>query len=126
MTVEQKVYSILSTNASLTAVVPSARIKPPGDWQRMAKPYLVHFPVSVRPIETHQGRVGLKHWSSYQVSVVSSSTSNARTVADLVVSALEGLHDGVQVFWTNLIHLGYDKETNTSEYAIEFDVWEAL
>jgi hypothetical protein len=131
MNVEDKVQALLS--ASLPAygspsvvLVPAIRIRTPGDWQNLVRPYIVHFPISADPIYTHQGRAALTPWRNYQVTVVADSWSSARLVANAVRDILDGNHDGVQFFYRNTIGLPWDFERRVQEIAVDFEIFEAL
>lgn len=129
MTIEEKIQELLA--ASLPAygspveeLVPEARIKPPGDWQNLARPYVVHFPAGVMPIYTHDGREPLTGWT-YQVSTFAATYSAARVVADAVRDTLSGVHDGVHCFWQSRVHY-YEPDTRTHHIADDFEVHEGL
>lgn len=127
MTIEEKVYALLAAAAGVTALVPAARIRPPGNWQNLALPYVVHFPLAPDPTETHEGRQPLTGWT-YQVSCFADLYSHARAVGIAVRDALEGYHDGVHFRWTDHIHL-FEPDVGTAgiHQAVEqFDVFESL
>ncbi len=94
MTVDEKVQALLVDDAALTVYVPAQRIRVPGDWQRMPLPYIIHQPVSGRTTHTHvEGLQSLRQWDFYEVSVYAQRHSEARIIADLVVTALDGYTD---------------------------------
>jgi hypothetical protein len=93
MTVEAKMYAIMSTAAGITALVPAARIKPPGAWQNLTRPYLVHFPVAVDLIHTHYGLAELRMWRFYQIDIFADTYGNAIEIRDALVLALDGYKD---------------------------------
>jgi hypothetical protein len=124
MTIEEKVYALLSTTGAVTAIVPASRIKPPGNWQNLARPYIVHFPVALTTNYTHGGRAALNGWP-YQVSCFADSYSAARALAAAVASALQGNHDGCQFFVRGQTPL-FDAEVLVHHIAIDFEVFEAL
>lgn len=123
MTIEEEVYSLLS--AGLTSVT-ADRIKPPGDWQNLARPYVVHLPVTADIQQMHSGQIPLRRWPFYQVSVFADSYSSARSVADQVISTLAGVHsDGVTFLWRNMTPI-YDDEVRVVQISVDFEVFEAL
>lgn len=127
MTVEEKVYSVLSANAALVALVPAAKIKVPGDWQNLTRPYIVHFPVSQQPIYTHEALQALRIWDFYQTSAVADSYSSGRAIADLIRSALTGVHGGVHCFLqSGPMYVGRNDETGCEEFALNWRIAEAL
>jgi hypothetical protein len=127
--IEEKVYELLA--AALPAygsppavLVPAARIKPPGSWQTLDKPYIVHFPVAPDPIETHQGLADLTGWR-YQISCFGTTYESARAVADAVTVTLLASADP-KFFWVAQTVLPYEQDVKIAHIAVEFDVWEAL
>lgn len=128
MTIEEKVYALLGADAGVSALAPSDRVKPPGDWQNLKRPYIVHFPLAPEVIPLHDAadqKAALKAWRSYQVSVFADTYSAARTLAVAVVSALSGQHDGVTFRWTGQTCM-FEPDVRVHQIALEFEVWEAL
>lgn len=129
MTIEEKIYALLSGNGAVTALVPSSRIKPPGFWQNMARPYIVHRPVAAEPIRCHsEGLINHRFWDPYQVSVISDDYASGRPVINAVRDALDGVHaGGVQIqLKPSPWYVGRDSETNTELFALDFFISEAL
>lgn len=128
MTVEEKIQALLIGSAAITALVPASRIKTPGEWQNLGRPYIVHFPVSVTPIDTHQGRAALTAWEFYQVSIFASSYGVGKEVAFAVRDNLPQVTaDGVQIFWrAGSWYAGKDDTTGVHHFALNFRVVEAL
>lgn len=93
MTADQKVQAILTADANLTARVPAARIKVPGDWQSLERPYIIHYPQVGRVNHTHEGTAALREWDYYTVEVWAATHGEARDIGDLVVLALDGYED---------------------------------
>lgn len=93
MTVEEKIYQILSASAGVTALVPAGRIKPPGDWQGLEKPYITHFPVDGETTQCSDGQKALRIWGYYQVSIFATDHGRARAIAAAVEAALDGYQD---------------------------------
>lgn len=88
MTLVERVYTVLSAAAGVTALVPASRIKPPGDWQNLTLPYIIHFPVAGRPIHTHSGIAALRLEDEYQVSCFDDDYAGAIAVAEAVRTAI--------------------------------------
>jgi hypothetical protein len=125
MTIEEKVKELLTAASAVTDSVPADRIKPPGDWQALARPYIVHFPVAPAPDYTHQGRAALTQWPSYQASVFAADYATARAIAVAVVNALLASSDP-KFFWRGQTALPYETDTKVQHIALDFEVWEAL
>jgi len=129
MTAEEKIYAVLSANAGVTALVPASRIKVTGDYQNLAKPYLVHFPVAGETIQTHQGMAALRLWQNYQVSVYASDYGSARRIADAVVAALDNYRDTdtdrIALAYPP-VSLGFDTDLKVAHIALDFEVAGAL
>jgi len=126
VTVSEKVQAVLAGGA-VTTFVPAARIKVPGDWQNLARPYIVHFPVSPAPTQTHGGRAALIIWEFYQVSIFADTYSTGEEAAIAVRDNLPGVHDGVHIFWhAGGWYIGKDDDTGVHHFALDFKIAEAL
>ncbi len=125
MTIEEQTETLLTGDAGLTALVPTARIKVPGDWQDLPRPYIVHFPVSPEPTYLQESRAALTCWRNYQVSCFADLYSTARTVAAAVVSALSGQHSGVTFFWRDQ-RFFYESDIKVHQVVLDFEVYEAF
>lgn len=128
MTIEENTYALLSAGASVIALVPASRIKPPGNWQNLPLPYIVHFPVAADPLYTHSGRAPLTEWPFYQVSCFGASYSSARAVATAAIATLNGNQAGVNYKWISLRNIPepISPDAPVIHIALEFAVWEAL
>ena len=130
MTIAEQIESVLAGNAALTALVPAERIKVPGQWQNLARPYIVHFPVTPDPIQTHEGRVGTLVWEHYQVSVFSLDWGSGQAAMNAAIRALEGLHlfgspvdDSIMAWWIpGTFYLGRDDEFKVEHFASNFKI----
>lgn len=129
MTIEEKIQALLEASlpaygspvAELCAV---DHIHTPGDWQGLARPYVVHFPVSPSPSYTHDGLSALREWT-YQVSAFTATYAAGRELADAIRDTLTGNHDGVQIFWNGGSCL-FEHDTRIHHFAMTFSVHEAL
>lgn len=119
MTIEEQVYAILSAASGVITLCPATRIKVPGNWQNLARPYIIHFPVSVTPIQMHGGLAAMRIWDYYQISCVADSYSGARTLAEAVITALNGSHSGLTALFESEFAMR-DEETNTEQIALNF------
>lgn len=129
MVVEQKVQEVLVGSADVTALVPAAKIKLPGDWQSLGRPYIVHFPVASEGTYTHnEGLMELRAWPSYQVSCFGNTYSEVKAVAVAVREALGDYKgaDGTVMFWRGERFIGYEADVKVHHIAVELEIWEAL
>jgi hypothetical protein len=128
MTATQKIYALLSADATLTALVPASRIKPQGDWQNLAQGYIVHFPVSALPTRCYDGLKALR-FVRHQVSVFAANESAALAIAAAVVDALDGTHDAdvsLIALQNGPYSLGYDTDLKVAHVMVEFELAGAL
>ena len=122
MTTEEAIQAILIASPSLTVLCPASRILVPGTWQNLDRPYIIHFPVTTSTAHTHsEGLVLLRIHDYYQVSVIAASYSGARTVADVVISTLDGTHSGLTAFYLTEIHIP-EPDTESHQIALNFRV----
>lgn len=126
--IEEQMYTILSSKSAITSLVPASRIKVPGAWQNLTRPYIVHFPVSGEPIDQYDGRAALITWE-YQISVFADSYSTGNAVARAVRDAItNGVQSGdVVIMWqAGPWYIGRDDQMNVEHFALSFRVAEAL
>ena len=129
MAIEATIYSVLSAAAGVTALVPASRIKPPGDWQNLARPYIVYRPITRDPqyCHNHETTALIDHYPNFQVSIVADTYSSARSVADAVITAIRGtsngLHSGWQFFLRNELPLPFDTDKGIQEIAQDYEIW---
>lgn len=134
MTIEEQIEAILSAAAGVTSLRPAPRIKVPGDWQNLPKPYIVHFPVSMTPTRCHDGLKALQVWDFYQVSIFADLYSAGTALTRAVKAALDGKHqigspvsDGIDVqLLPSPWYMGMDPETKTHQFVLNFRIAEAL
>lgn len=132
MTIEEKTFALLSAASGVTSLCPVTRIKPPGNWQNLGKPYIVHQPIAIDPARTHTGVIPLKQWV-YQVScftdarieVNPNSYKQARDLALAVVAALDGTRGQATYYWRGQEYQ-YENDVLIHHVAITFEVFEAL
>lgn len=126
MTIEEAVNSLLGANAGVTALVTSDKIKNPGPWENLARPYIIHQPITVTPNYTMDGLVALKCWDSYQIDCYADSYSAVRTLALAVVVALSGLHNGITFFWRDQRIPAFESDVRVFMLSLDFEIYEAL
>ena len=136
MTIREKVQAILAAAGGVTTFVPANRIRVPGPWQNLARPYIIHFVVAVDPTHTHAGLAQGLGWE-YQVSVFADSYSTGDAIARAVVTALNGVHgdspltEGLTMIWEpGTWYAGSEKSGDGSppieHFAVEFQAFEGL
>lgn len=128
MTATQKVYDVLKAAAGVIALVPAARIKPAGDWQNLAKPYIVHFPVpGTEPTRTHDGPKALR-FQRYQLSLFAADEGSVQAIATAVIAALDGYYDDdvSLIMLRNSFSMGYDTDLKVAQYVVEVELAGAL
>jgi hypothetical protein len=123
MSVETDIQDILEAAAAVTALCPASRIRVPGDWQNLTRPYVIHFPVGTAPQRTHAGLQVLCLWDPYQISVFADTYSAGRALADVIRIALDGAHaSGVNAQWERMFPAPSDPDTTISHIISEFRV----
>lgn len=130
MTISEKVQALLIGDETITALVPAPRIKPPGNWQNLARPYIIHRPVAEgMPTHTTPGGLqSLRLWEFYQVSIFAATFDSGNVVAEAVRTALDGVHSGgVHVFYRGgSWYVGRDEDADIEHFALDFRIFEAL
>lgn len=128
MIVEQAIFEALAADTGVTALVPAVRIKPPGDWQKLEMPYIVHFRVSGEGTHLYNGLAALKGWLYYQVSVFAPAFTDAMAIADAVRAAIGHATqtNGMQSFWVNDSVVDFDTDLKVQQVVMNFQVFEAL
>ena len=123
MTVIEKVQTILEGSATVTALVPATRIRPSGNWQNVAAPYVIHFPVAARSEHMISGLAALRHYDYYQVSIFATTISAAKTIYDAVISALDGYQGKFQIRLTGgSVYVGRDDDLNLEHLVANFAI----
>lgn len=129
MTVEAKMYDIMRGAVGVTALVPAARLKPQGDWQNLALPNVVHFPVAVETIHTHnEGLMALRLCRFYQISVFALTYGEAASIRDALVVALDGYKDADvnRIAYRGVGSSDFDTDRKIQHIALNFEVDGAL
>jgi len=127
MTVETAIYNILRADAGVIALCPGSRIKVPGAWQNLARPYIVHQPVTIQPTRTHTGLESLNIWDYYQVSVFADTYSAGRVLVDAVIAALDGWHNGIHcALQGGSFYVGGAPDFELEQFVVNFQVAESL
>jgi hypothetical protein len=131
MNIDEKTYELLSAAGALpsygspvTQLVPASRIKPPGDWQTLTKPYVVYFGILTEPTEMHSGRAPLTGWR-VQVSVFALGYKEAMAIVPAVVAILSA-STNPRYFWVSQSPMPYEHDVKVQQIVLEFDAWEAL
>ncbi len=129
MTAEEKVFGILRNDRLVTALVPDTRIKVPGDWQGLARPYIIHQPAGAEPTNCYDGPKELRIWRFYQISVYADTYREAREIAAAVEYAMDGYvdenTDRISLARTPT-SLGYDTDLKAMHIALDFEIAGAL
>jgi hypothetical protein len=138
MTITQKVYQVLSQNAGVIAAMgnvvtggitqtPAMRIKPPGDWQSIGMPYVVHFAERCLPVNTMEGPITLRQWH-YSVFVHGLQYSQLESVAYAVRDALTSYAGGnlVSQQQESNWYAGMDDTTRVQGIELSFIISEGL
>lgn len=136
MTVTEAIQEVLTEGPTITSLVSASRIRLPGAWEAMARPYITHQPISAGPMQAHDGRVPMIIWDSYQVDVYSDNYSTGEAAANAVIVDLEGTHmvgaaspptESVEAYWLpGTFYLGHEDDTNLEHFALEFRVAKTL
>jgi hypothetical protein len=122
VTVEEQAYSLLAAAAGATGV-PVDRIKPPGDWQGLPRPYIVQQAgIDSPPDYMHDGIVPLKAWF-IQVDCVADDYKQARAVSDQVKAALSGQHSGTTFFFLGQPITPWEPDVRVARVILHFQVW---
>ena len=128
MTIEEKVYAVLAAAAGVTVLATAGRIKPPGDWQSLARPYIVHFPVTAESIQMHgtPGLATLKMWR-YQISCFADTYSGARSLAVAVRLAIGDYKaDGIVTHWLSDYDIPFESDIRVIQIVSEFEIADML
>jgi hypothetical protein len=124
MSVESDMQDILEAAAAVTALCPASRIRVPGNWQNLARPYIVHFPVTADPERIHAGLQGLCVWDPYQVSVFADSYSSAQELSVAIRTAVDGTDAAAELtaHWQRTYPAPDDPDTKITHMVTEFRV----
>lgn len=127
MTITDKVYSVLSSAAGVTALVPASRIKPHGRQQGLTPPYIVHSGMLASTIFTHDGGLAkLREWE-YKVSSFAQSESAAKAVAAAVEVVLGNYRGaGMTSFYKGELEMPYEADVLIQQIVQTFTIWASL
>jgi len=92
MQIETAAQSILTADASLTAVVSASKIRTDGEHYELEPPYVVHGMAQERAIATHDSPSGRLRLVDYEVNCVASTLDSAYDISEKVIAALSGAH----------------------------------
>lgn len=133
MTVTECVQSVLEADATIAATFPTGQIFAPGQRDRVDRPYIVHFPVTIEPHNKHGIKPVSVIWG-YQVSVFAETLHQGEDAALAVISALHGKHafgspvsDHIDAqFADGGFYVGRDDEHDVEHFALKFSIFKAL
>ena len=129
MSIETTTYSVLSGAVGVTALVPASRIKPPGDWQNLARPYITYRPITFDPtyVHNHETAELINHYPNFQINIVADTYASAMAVSDAVKAAIRGTANGLHGSWDyklrQLLPLPFDTDLKIQEIAHDYEVW---
>jgi hypothetical protein len=93
MTLDEKIYALWIADVTATALVPADRFKPPGNYQNIAAPYVVFYPIFMTPFDTTASANSIEK-GTYQFSIYASSYSQCDTIRRKLLAVLDGNQDG--------------------------------
>lgn len=133
MTVTECVQYVLENDATLAATFPSGQIFAPGQRDRVDRPYIVHFPVTIQPNNKHGLKPTSVNWG-YQISVYAATLEQGEEAALDVITALHKKHQfGSPVsdyidaqFQGGAFYAGRDDEHDVEHFVLEFSITKAL
>lgn len=128
MTIVEKNLAVWSADATATALVPAARFKVPGNWQGIARPYVIQYPIVERATHAHGATVlqNLRVWEIFQFSIIADSFTSGQAIAEKMRTVFNGNNGGVQYFYLGQRWVGRDDQVNAEHIAVEFRIAEAL
>ena len=129
MTIDEKILAIWTADATATALVPASRFKVPGNWEDLARPYVIQYPISEKAFHAHNNSGAiqtLRIWEIYQLSVIADSYSSALAIAEKIRTVFNGNFSGVQFFYLGQRWIGQDQVVGTEHIAVEFKIAETL
>ena len=123
MGIEASIYAIQAADGPLTALVPATRIKPPGNWEDLERPYIVHFATGETPTHTFSGLAGFQDWG-YQISVFADSAVEAAAIVATLRNSFGDKHfsNGIVMFWEGARAAVEDPDPNIVHIPVMFRV----
>lgn len=127
MTLNDKVYAVLSADAGVTVICPASRVKPYGSQQGLTLPYIVHGGSLEDTAQTHDlGLANSKGWH-YKVSCFAANFSGAQNLAAAVIVALGSYRGGgVVSHLVGQTQMPYEADVRVQQIVLEFEIWESL
>lgn len=129
MTIEEKLAAIWAADSSAIALVPQARFKPPGNYQNIARPYVIMYPVGETSTHVHNSAGAiqkLRIWEVFQLSVIADSYITGKAVAEKIRSVFAGNITGTQFFYKGQRWVGRDERVNAEHIAVDLRIAEVL
>jgi hypothetical protein len=120
MSLESNLYSLLSSDVNITAIV-SARIYPVTLPQGAALPALTYSRISTTPEYTHDGAEGIAR-ARVQIDCWAERHATALSLAQAVLGALVGATDMGVSFFENEVDL-YEPERGIYHRVLDMIVW---
>lgn len=111
--------------AGLLALLPSmtGRIFTPGYLQNITRPYIVHQPLSGDPVHTHRAMAAVIR--SYQVTIMGVSVDEVEDLAATIrTGTANKIMQGLSLLLTMDTYLGYEAETQTHQWLLQYSVME--
>jgi hypothetical protein len=130
--VEEVIQGVLTAAAGITALVPTYKIKVGFVGQKIALPYIAHFPITTTTEHVHGALMASKSWG-YQVSCFADKYSSCKAIAEAIKTEMgQKLSSGVTMFWRDETNTHFDDvdpngdKIGVYHIALDFDVSEAL
>lgn len=129
MTIEERIREIWAADATAIALVPAARVKVPGNWQDLTRPYIILYPIVETSEHVHNSGgsiVALRVWEFFQFSVIADSYPSGKAVAEKCRTVFNGNKSGTQFFYRGQRWVGRDDTVNVEHIAVDFRIAEIL
>lgn len=129
MTIEEQIVAIWASEPSAMSLVPPTRFKTPGNYQNLARPYVILYPIIETSTHTHESSgsiVKLRIWEFFQFSVIADSYISGKAVAEKCRSVFNGNRSGTQFFYRGQRWVGRDDTTGVEHIAVDFRIAEIL
>lgn len=121
MTIPEKTSALWSADAAAIALVPAAQFKPSGIYQGITLPYVIFFPVYTERYRTiNAGAIGALQSGLWQFSIFAVSLSSAQTIADKLITVLDGNKGGFNFFFRASRFVNEDVVSKSVHVAVDF------